>query len=150
MADFFYWNTPGGAEGFGNLSVYLKNPNNGKPGWYFALPSLYNNVSHRDRNNITYYKMPVKFGIHHNTAQQEDAAKPRKMGEAGDYLVEHSGGDLQIVSSHEFYINNFTKSTEIPGQKVAESSITIQAGATGSVPLPSSTPYMGGGSQGGY
>jgi len=149
MADFFYWSKPSGGEGFAHLSVYLKNPNNGKPGWYFGMPSIYP-VSYRDKHNIEYYKMPVKFGIHLSNAQPGDAAKPRKMGKPGDYLIEDSGGGLQIIPAHEFYINNFTKTSEIPGQKIAESSITILTGPTGAPTLQPSSPYMGGSSQGNY
>jgi len=149
MADFHYWNKSNGQDGFGHLSVYLKNPSNNRPGWYFANPTLYP-VHYTNRNGVRFYKMPVKFGIHHPAAGPEDAAKPTKMGVPGDFLVEQSTGGLQLMSSHEFSLNSTNKTSEILGQKIAESSITIQTGATGVSPGPS--PSMGGGSgySGGY
>ena len=141
MADFFYWNKDSN-EGFSHLSVYLKNPNNNKPGWYFATPSSYP-VKHRGRNGVAYHQMPVRFGIHHPNARESHAAKPTKMGQPGDYLVAQRTGGLQLISKHEFALNYFTKSTKIPGQKIAESAITIYPPSTGLDPLPGNTQMSG-------
>jgi len=149
MADFFYWNKTGGNEGFGLLSVYLKTPSNGKPGWYFAFPASYP-VTYTDRGGSQYRKMPVKFGIHHNNATNDDAHKPTKMGNPGDYLVQSGITGLQIIDEREYGLLVVGKSTSLPGQKVAESSITLTTGATGTAPTPASSPSMGGGGSGGY
>jgi len=133
MSEFFYWSKDNENEGFIHLSIYLKNPNNNKPGWYFASPISFP-AQHIDRNGVTYRPMPVKFGIHHANAPAEDAAKPTKMGSPGDYLVETAAGTFQMMSPREFNLNFHTKTSNIPGQKIAESSITIETGPTG-------TPY---------
>ena len=130
MSEFFYWSKDDIYEDFTLLSVYLKTPANGKPGWYFAHPASFS-VAFSDSNGVQYKQMAVKFGIHHGTADVEDAAIPRKMGNPGDYLVETTGGTLQIMPPREFYLNFHTKTSDIPGQKIAEASITIQTGPTG-------------------
>ena len=130
MSEFFYWSKDNENEGFVNLSIYLKNPNNNKPGWYFAKASSYSS-NYADRNGVSYKQMPVKFGVHHGSAGVDDAAKPIKMGKPGDYLVGTTGGTLQIMSPHEFALNYHTKTSDIPGQKLAEASITIETGPTG-------------------
>ena len=151
MADFFYWNKGGSSEGFSHLSVYLKNPSNGRPGWYFANVGTYPpvKIEYTGSVSVSYRIMPVKFGIHHSTAPADEAHKPTKMGNPGDYLVSRSSGGLQIINEHEFSLRFAGKSTSLPGQKVAEASITIETGATGTLPT-SSPPSMGGGSSGGY
>ena len=141
MADFFYWNK-GNNEGFSHLSVYLKNPNNNKPGWYFASPNSYP-VKHRGRNGVAYHQMPVRFGIHHPNTPDTHAAKPTKMGQPGDYLVAQRTGGLQLIGKHEFALNYFTQSRDIPGQKIADSSITIQSTTTGKSPLSTGAPMSG-------
>ena len=146
MADFFYWNKDTNNEGFGHLSVYLKNPANNRPGWYFANAATYI-ASKTERSGpsspvVSYRKMPVKFGIHHPNAGPDEAHKPTKMGKP------RSTGGFQIVTPHEFALRFAENSSNFPGQKAAQSSITIQTGATGTLPTPS-PPSMGGGS-GGY
>jgi len=144
MADFFYWNKAKTKDGFSMLSVYLKNPANNRPGWYFAFPSSYP-ITSADRSGSKYRRMPVRFGIHHKEAAKDEAHKPVKMGKPGDYLVQGSGG-LQIVTEHEYSLVFIGKSSHLPGQKIAESSITIKTGATGvSTSIPTSPTSMGGG-----
>ena len=130
MADFFYWNKASQDDGFNGLSVYLLHPANGLPGWYFANYTSYS-VTHIDRNYTRYVKMPVKFGIHHASAKVDEAHKPTKIGKPGDYLTVNRGGAYQIISEEEFSLKFAGKSSRIAGQKIAESSITIQTGATG-------------------
>jgi hypothetical protein len=136
MPDFFYWNKTGG-EGFNGLSVYLKNPINGRPGWYFANYTSYKTTIF-DNNNVNYIQMPVRFGIHSPDAPAEDAHKPKKMGTPGDFLIVTPQGSMQIITEHEYGLKFAGKSTKLPGQSVADASITITTGATGMAPASSS------------
>lgn len=125
MADFFYWNKNGNDEGFAHFSVYLKNPSNNLPGWYFANPGTYT-ITRQDRSGTLFRKMPVKFGIHSRSAPADAPHKPKKMGKPGEYLVERSTGGLQIISEREFGLLFTENSSNLPGQKAAEASITIE------------------------
>jgi len=143
MADFFYWNKSGRDEGFNHLSVYLKNPSNNRPGWYFAHSGTYR-VTKTDRAGTSYRQMPVRFGIHHESAQPDEAHKATKMGDPGQYLAERrGGGGYQILTQHEFGLRFSANSSKLPGQKEADASITIQTGPTGTAPT-SPPPSMGG------